>query len=158
MPKFESVDEVLDFAIRDEEEAAKLYARLAQKMDTPRMREIFEGFAREELEHKKKLLDAKKGKVLVNVQRKILDLKLAEQLMDVPPTEDLDYQQALILAMKAEKAAFQLYSKLAEVADSDDVRMMLEELAREEAAHKLRFELEYEDRFMDENQDWKDKS
>lgn len=158
MPKFESVDEVLDFAIRDEEEAAKLYARLAQKMDTPRMREIFESFAREELEHKNKLLDAKKGKVLVNVQRKILDLKLAEQLMDVPPTEDLDYQQALILAMKAEKAAFQLYSKLAEVADSDDVRMMLEELAREEAAHKLRFELEYEDRFMDENQDWKDKS
>lgn len=155
MNRFSTVDEVLDFAIHDEEESARLYGELARRMDNARMRTVFEEFAREERAHKARLVDVRKGKVLLQDGARVQDLHIAEQLGDVPPTEDLDYQQALILAMKAEKAAFRLYTELAQAAREEPVRRLLEGLAREEANHKLRFELEYESHYLDENQDWK---
>ena len=42
----DSVDEVLDFAIRNEEEAAAFYLDLAGRMDRAGMRQVFEEFAR----------------------------------------------------------------------------------------------------------------
>ncbi|MCK5549187.1 MAG: hypothetical protein KAI41_01495, partial [Hyphomicrobiaceae bacterium] len=54
-----SVDEILDFAIRKEEEAAETYTDLAGKMERAHMRQVFEDFAREELGHKEKLLQIK---------------------------------------------------------------------------------------------------
>ena len=155
MKFFDTVEAVLDFAINDEAEAARLYRVLADKMDSPRLKKVFEDFAREEEGHKAKLIEVKKGKFVFTEGKKVQDLKIAEQLQDVPPTDQLDYQQALILAMKAEKAAFRLYSELAEAAKKEDVRKIFEGLAREEANHKLRFEVEYESHFMDESQDWK---
>ena len=38
---FSSVDEILDFAIGKEEEAAKFYAELAGTMEKPYMRTVF---------------------------------------------------------------------------------------------------------------------
>ena len=61
---FSSVDEILDFAIRKEEEAAGMYTDLAGQMKKAYMREVFEGFAREEMGHKEKLLAIKGAKLL----------------------------------------------------------------------------------------------
>ena len=47
MKKFGSVDEVLDFAISEEEAAAQFYTDLAAKMDRAWMRQAFEDFANE---------------------------------------------------------------------------------------------------------------
>ena len=74
--------------------------------------------------------------------------------MDVDPEQadqDLDYQQALIVAMKKEKAAFKLYSDLAASTDDENLRTILLGLAQEEAKHKLRFEIEYDEQFLSEN-------
>jgi rubrerythrin len=83
--------------------------------------------------------------------QKILDMKIGDNLVDVEMTSGLSYQDALILAMKAEKAAFKLYSDLAAATDNDGLKSILLGLAQEEAKHKLRFELEYEERFMPDN-------
>jgi len=148
---FKSVDEILDFAIRKEEESAQMYTDLAAKMEKAYMRDVFESFAREEEGHKKKLLDIKKGKLLVPAAARILDLKIAEYVTDVAPSPDIDYQEALILAMKKEKEAFRLYTDLADATDDSALRVTLLGLAQEEAKHKLRFEVEYDEQFLREN-------
>jgi rubrerythrin len=63
----------------------------------------------------------------------------------------MDYQSALILAMKQEKAAFRLYTDLAASTDDEKVRDLFLGLAQEEAKHKLRFEVEYDDDFLRDN-------
>ena len=145
---FKSVDEILGFAINKEEEAARMYTDLAGQMKKKYMRQVFEEFAGEELGHKEKLLKIKGEKLLQPAAEKVMDLKMAEMLVDVEPSSDMDYQQALIFAMKEEKAAFKLYTELAESTDDETLRSTLLGLAQEEARHKLRFEIEYDDEFL----------
>ena len=145
--------EILDFAIGNEEAAVEFYRRLATKTDSPSMREVFEGFAREEEGHKAKLLGVKQAGTLTlkPAGGKIVDLKIGDYLVDADPGADLSYQDALILAMKQEKAAFKLYTDLAEAAPDAELRDLLLGLAEEEARHKLRFEIEYDDNILTEN-------
>jgi rubrerythrin len=63
----------------------------------------------------------------------------------------MTYQEALLFAMKSEKAAFTLYTKLAEVADDAALARIFQSLAQEEAKHKLRFEVEYDDHVLEGN-------
>jgi rubrerythrin len=145
------VDEILDFAIQREQEAHDFYMDLAKKLDRPGMKEIFTQFAGEELGHRKKLEAVKQGKRLLAAKEKVLDLKIGEYLVSVEPDEDLDYQKALILAMKREKASFKLYTDLAASVEEQELKQIFLGLAQEEAKHKLRFEVEYDDVILAEN-------
>jgi rubrerythrin len=149
--QFDSVDAILDFAIQKEEEASQLYSTLAGKAQQPGMKEVLESFSAEEQGHKAKLVAVKEGKQLLSSQQKVLDLKIGDTLVDVEIKPDLDYQEILILAMKAEKAAFRLYSDLARAIDDAAVKDLFLGLAQEEARHKLRFEVEYDDNILKEN-------
>ena len=100
MEQWKSVDEILDFAIGQEEQAAHFYTDLSGRMDRPWMSEIFKEFAKEEMWHKSKLLEVKSGKRLIAAEQKVLDLKIGDYLVDVEPTDHMDYQQALVVAMK----------------------------------------------------------
>lgn len=146
-----SVEAILDFAIQKEQEAFEFYTDLASRAPTAWMRQAFEQFAGEERGHKAKLQNVRAGGQLLPAARKVQDLKVADYLIDVEPAPDLDYQQALIVAMKAEKAAFRLYTDLAAATDDAGLRDLLEALAQEEARHKLRFEVEYDEVFLKEN-------
>ncbi|UCG70827.1 MAG: ferritin family protein [Thermoplasmata archaeon] len=150
MTAFESVDALLDFAIEKEEEANKFYIDLAGKMDREAMRKVFEGFAAEEAKHKEKLMGVKEGKQLMPVEQKITDLKIGDYLVDVAPNKEMDYQEALIVAMKKEKASFKLYTDLATTTEDGNIKSLMLGLAQEEAKHKLRLEIEYDEFFLTE--------
>ena len=147
--EWKSVDDILDYAIAREQEAHDFYVDLARRVAA--MRETFSGFAREELGHKAKLQAMKQGRRLQPSDTRVLDLKIADYVVDVEPREDLDYQDALILAMKREKAAFRLYSDLAAATTDKELKDSLLVLAQEEAKHKLRFEIEYDTVITKEN-------
>jgi len=149
--KFKTADEILDFAIEKEEEAAQFYTDLAAKAEQWTMSKVFEEFALEEVKHKEKVLAVKGGKLLAPVVDKVKDLKIADYLVEVAPSPELDYQGALILAMKKEKASFRLYNDLAAATDNDNLKATLLSLAQEEAKHKLRLEVEYDEHFLSEN-------
>jgi len=149
--EFDSVDSVLDFAIKNEQAASDFYTDLASKMDKPQMKKVFEGFAAEERGHKAKLEAVKKNEKTKLSQAKVLDLKIGDYLVEQKPSASMDFQSALILAMKQEKAAFRLYSDLAASADDAETRELFLGLAQEEAKHKLRFEVEYDEDFLREN-------
>ena len=146
-----SVSQILDFAIEKEDEAAQFYRDLAAKMGQQHVGEVFESFAREELEHKAKLLAVRHGNMTLIDSQRVTDLKIGDHLVEIVLSPDLDYKQALIVAMKAEKAAFRLYQDLAASTDDANLKEMLLTLAKEEARHKLRFEIEYEENFLREN-------
>ena len=150
--EFDSVDAVLDFAINNEQNAYEFYMDLAGRMENPGMAKVFKDFAREEAGHKAKLIGIKKGKTLEPARAKVLDLKIGDYLVEEEdPSEVFDYQGALILAMKKEKKAFQLYTDLAGATDDPGLTDVMLNLAQEEAKHKLRFEIEYDDHILREN-------
>ena len=146
----DSLTAVLDFAIDKEIEANQFYVGLAKKMKTPAMRQVFTAFANEELGHKAKLEAIKQGKKF-QPAAKVADLRIADYVVDVEPGPDMSYQDALILAMKKEKAAFRLYMDLADEVEDKDQKAIFLALAQEEAKHKLRFEIEYDDAVLREN-------
>lgn len=149
--KLDSVDKILNFAIEKEQEAADFYKDLAARMERPAMKDVFIGFSKEEMGHKAKLQGVKSGKKLVLATAKITDLKIGDHLVDQEPTGKLDYQQALIVAMKAEKAAYTLYTSLQDATTDASLKELFGSLAQEEAKHKLRFEVEYDDVILNQN-------
>ena len=152
MQNFQSVDEILEFAIKDEQRAANLYIDLAKRSRSNEMRRTFLQFSQEELGHKKKLERIRTGGQIVVSDTKVQDLKIGDYVVEVRTSrDDLSYQEALIIAMKEEKAAFKLYSDLAARTDDAAAREVLLMLAQEEARHKLRFEIEYDDNILKEH-------
>ncbi len=63
----------------------------------------------------------------------------------------MTYAEALILAMKKEKLAYKLYLDLAAAAGDGELADLFRSLAAEEARHKLRFEIEYDDVVLKED-------
>jgi rubrerythrin len=148
MGNFNTVDDILNFAIKEEVGAFDFYTDLAAKA-SPAMKIVFEGFAAEETGHRAKLLDIKTGKMILAAKDTIVDLKIADYLVEVTPSPHMSYRDALILAMKKEKAAFRMYSDLA-ARTQGVLKETFLGLAQEEAKHKLRFEVEYDDDFLKE--------
>ena len=151
MREFKSTEEILDFAIGEEQSAADFYTNLADQVKSPSIRKMFMEFSEEELQHKNKLENIKMGSLEYLPTAAVVDLGLGEILVDVAPTSGMDYQDALILAMKKEKAAYQMYTRLAGVASDPIVRDLLIGLANQEANHKLRFEIEYDEHVLTED-------
>jgi rubrerythrin len=151
MKTFNSVDEILDFAMQAEQEAVDFYTRLAERMKSKQIQDIFLQFAQEEVGHKARLQKIKEEKIFDMDVGKVQDLKIADYLVSVQPSDDMEYAEALILAMKKEKAAFKLYTALSERTEVPELKQVFQALAVEESKHKLRFELEYDEFVMREN-------
>ena len=151
MNQWRSVDEALNFAIDNEIQAYEFYTEWAGRVDDAHTKKIFLENAKEEQGHRAKLEAIKSGKKLLSAEKKVLDLKISDYLVEVQPKSEMDFQSALILAMNREKAAFRLYSDLAAQTDDSDLRGTFLGLAQEEAGHKLRFELQYDDEIYKEN-------
>ena len=145
MKNWMSSDEILDFAIGEEEAAMKFYTELAEKAVHSSMKRDFLLFANEEKGHKAKLIAVKAGKTFLPDNEKILDLKMSDYIIDVDLDKVESYEDALVVAMKKEKAAYKLYTKLSEMVDTDDAKNLFKSLAQEEAKHKLRFEVAFDE-------------
>ena len=89
MQQWQSVDDVLDFAVEREQEAADFYTDLAGNMERAYMKEVFEGFAREEMGHKARLNAIKEGKLLASAGKQIVDLKIGDYQVASEPAADM---------------------------------------------------------------------
>lgn len=143
--------EILDFAIAREQEAHDFYVGLADKVERQEMKDVFAQFSKEELGHKAKLQAVKAGKMTISSSGKVADLKIADYVVAAQADPTMSYQDALILAMKREKASFRLYTDLARSASDNSLKELFLALAQEEARHKLRFEVEYDEHYLPEN-------
>ena len=146
-----TIDEILDYAIDQEQQAADFYENLAGRAEKAGMKKILLYFSEEEKQHKQRLLAVKNGENELTPEQEVLDLKISDYLVEVEATDDISYQDALIIAMKRERAAYELYSDMANKVPDDNLREVMLGLAKEEAKHKLFFESEYDERVLMEN-------
>ena len=145
MPNFDSEDEIMEFAIARELEANQFYLAVAQRVENPQIRKVFEELAEEELEHKAKLeLEVMKKGNAIDTTQQPPPLNVSDYVISDTPLLDMDYKDMLMLAIEKEEAAFRLYISLLTQTDNEGVRETLLSLAQQEVKHKMRFETEYD--------------
>jgi rubrerythrin len=143
MENFGSIDEVLDVAIDREIEARDFYMKLADMVENPEMVKVLSDLASQEMEHKAKLEAVKAGEISIG-EEAVGNLGITCHVKDVEPYAKMSYVDLLVVGMKKEEASRKLYTDLATIAQSQELRDIFLKLAREEAGHKLRFEIEYD--------------
>ena len=141
--KYKSVDELLDAAIMREIQARELYIKMALMVKNPWMRKVLEGFAQKELQHQVRLEAVKAGKIGME-QKEVGDLGIDDLLEDVKPHANMDYPELLAYSIKKENSAHQFYNTMASIFSEPELKDMFLKLAREEANHKGRLEIEYD--------------
>jgi len=151
MKELTTFDDILDFAIEEEQKAVEFYTELAGQSSSDEMREVFEEFAQEEVKHKMKLMDVKETGITNMPPEDVADLQISDYIVNVKTSPNMSYQEALVVAMNKEKAAFRLYTSLSERSSNPALKELFASLAQEESKHKLRFEVEYDDFVLREN-------
>jgi len=139
-----SYEDIIKFAISREEEAIDAYGDMSEKAKMPGLRELLLELQDEERNHKKLLEDITQEQISSFKTDEVIDLKISDYLTEEPPSEDMTFQDLLILAAKKEQAAVELYTKLGEGSDSEDLMKLFDFLIAQEKAHKLKLETEYE--------------
>jgi rubrerythrin len=148
---FQSIAEIIAFAVEREKEAADGYGRMAEMARTPGLRELLL-FLRQEEESHRRLLE---GMTAAEVDRLapayVPDLRLIDYLVEEKPGEDMSFQDLLIFAAQKEKKAIELYTALARMTAASGHARLFEFLAGQERIHKLKIEAEYEKHVLQEN-------
>lgn len=140
---FTSIKDVLDYAIAREKESYDCYQILIALSIKPDVQKVFGAFASDELRHAEKLQAVRCGDFMFQPEL-VGNLGIADKAHPVRIHENMNYADALVVAMRKEKAAFRFYTRLSALSQDAKVRHMISLLAQEEARHKLSLELEYD--------------
>jgi rubrerythrin len=144
---FESFEEIIQFAIEKEKEAAAFYEDASSHEPYASGKEIFKDFAQEERKHQALLEGFLKGDKKVSDYKLewIPDMKRSDYMVDMTYEKGMHYPDALRLAMKREEKSLELYNALRKKTNNKDVIKVFQMLAQEEAKHKLALETLYDD-------------
>jgi rubrerythrin len=137
---FETFEEIMDYAIKKEEEAAAFYEDASKQEKYSGAKETFEGFAREEKKHKSMLENFTEKNIDRYKIEKIPDLKRTDYLVDIEYEPGMPYTDILRLATKREEKAFKFYTDFSEKTGTEEHKKLFQILAQEEAKHKLKLE------------------
>jgi len=155
MEKFNNIDEVLNFAIEQEEKEVDFYNDLADKMRNPKVELLFRDLALEKQNHILKLEAIRISKTFDHDSyERIKELKTDHYIANVDYTlEDPTYHDALIMAMEKEKATFMFYWDMAERVSSSELSDLFHMLALHEAKQKMRLEIQFDNDSIEEFDD-----
>jgi rubrerythrin len=151
MSNAKSYAEVLEYAIEREQEAQRDYEAAAKMMKNPAMREALLEMAAQERGHEQRLRGLDVARFIEKGKQPVPSLDIAEYVVAGELHQGMSYPELLSLAMQREKAAYRLYTDLAKITPDPDARALLQALAQEEARHKLTFEVEFDDKVLQEN-------
>jgi rubrerythrin len=145
--KFESFEEIINFAIEKEKEAAAFYADAATKEPFSGVREALEEMANEERKHASMLENiGEDQEVLEDYKFKwIPDMKRSNYMVDLEYEPGMHYSDLLRLAMKREEVALAMYNELQTKAENEAHVQLFKVLCQEEAKHKHFLEQLYDD-------------
>ncbi|MBN2530293.1 MAG: ferritin family protein [Deltaproteobacteria bacterium] len=142
---------ILEYAISQEQRAATRYTELAALAKETVTRNVFLEYAEEEMGHRKKLEEVLEGERHLNTEDVVVDMKISDYAVSVELGESPSFGDILLFAMQQEKQAFRLYTDLAQRVLQPEFKELFLALAQEEAKHKLRFEIEYDEHVLTEN-------
>lgn len=140
--------EVIDFAIKREQEAQEGYIGYARATRRQEFRRLLLAMADMEKEHERKLQELKSRGGLERVlQAGQPDaVRLSDYLVEMPFSPEIEYGDFLLLVVKKEEKAEKLYEKLEGLAADEETRWLFAWLKGEEQKHKAwardRYDLE----------------
>lgn len=143
--------EAIDFALAREEDAVAFYTDLQEHARFQEQKGMLGELADMERGHIALLQKIKTDQKVRPLTHKPEDLHISEYLVVPPKSEDLSYQDILILAMKREEASRNLYRALGDLYSGSELEQVFRRLEAEEGDHKLRFEKLYEAQVMQDN-------
>ncbi len=136
----EQYKEILKLAIDNEIEAYEFYLNAAQKSKTDNLKTTFNELAEEELNHKRTLEGFLNNETKQMQFQETTDYKIAES-SDLPQlTPEMSFADGIMLAIKKEQEAMEMYSNFAEVSLDDAQKQMFIQLANMEQGHKTKLE------------------
>ena len=147
--EFGNLEAIVDFAIEKEIEAAEFYTDLSKEETFSGSARMFEEFSQEERKHQKMLEDFKTQGVAASIEdyqfKWITDIKRSDYIVDFEYQKGMAYNEILMIAIKREEKALNLYNQFQEQADTVAGKDLFKILCQEEAKHKLALETMYDD-------------
>ncbi len=150
-----SMQDVVEFAIDREEKARDFYKNCAENTQNKGIREFFREMQIEEEKHRELLadLDLSNEKPFYEYLEPgtVQDLKLSDFMVDVKFSPEINYQDALAMAMKKEEKAHIFYEAWKGRCASEKSEKLFSFLADEELKHKRRLEEIYDSEILQQD-------
>jgi rubrerythrin len=146
---FDTLKDILTFAIDREREAAAFYTECAGMESMSGIKDMLMEFAAQETKHEEMLKSLASGGIVEGIDDYkfvwIKDIKRSNYVVDMEYKPGMPYNEVLMLAAKREEAALALYNELQRNAEDDESRNLFKVLCQEEAKHKLFLETTLDD-------------
>jgi rubrerythrin len=140
--------EIIEFAIHREIESMDFYDRASKLVKHSGTRDLFVDFAKQEEGHKRKLEEARAGKIVLGKIEKIPNLKISDYMVEAELKPDISYGDILRIAMKREERSVKLYTDLNQKNQDETLRNLFTFLVQEESKHKYYIERLYDDEVL----------
>jgi rubrerythrin len=138
--KTEDAKKIIETAINKEIEAYTFYHGIAGKAKSPMLKDLFTELAGEEKKHREFL----QGMLTKDIAKMKFDASHDYKVGDNLPTPDLNVGmkplEGLVVAIKKELQAMQMYTQLAKLAKDTETQFLFSQLANMERGHKARLE------------------
>ncbi|MDQ7096439.1 ferritin family protein [Desulfosporosinus sp. PR] len=139
-----SFKDVIAFAIKNEVDSYEFYHNMAKKITSDsNLADTFEELAIEEQKHRDYLQDYLEGEIPEIQLADFEDYHVSESVAEPKLTEDIKFVDAIVLAMKKEEQAMNMYKKLALLSTDDRQKELFSDLSRIEEMHKVKLEKIY---------------
>jgi rubrerythrin len=138
--KADDAKKIISVAIDREVEAYTFYRGIADKVKSPALKSLFAELAGEEKKHREFL----QGMLSKDISKMKFDpshdYKVADTLQAPALTSDLKPIEGIVIAIKKELEAMQMYTQLASLAQDTETQLLFSQLANMERGHKARLE------------------
>ncbi|MEN8126777.1 MAG: ferritin family protein [Planctomycetota bacterium] len=145
--EFNSIREILEFALSKEQASVQFYKDLASQATDPMTKALFETLVCNEQKHIQAIqLEINKQSFTVNTKEQSdKSVYLWDERLEMDDqASEMNFADALMLAIQKERAAFRLYAQILGTTQNETFAKILMELAEEEMRHVLQLEHEYD--------------
>ncbi len=138
--KPEDAKKIISTAIDREVEAYTFYRAISEKVKDAALKKLFAELAGEEKQHRE-FLQGMLSKDVTKMQFEAKkDYKVVNAMPTPPLSADLKPLDGLVIAIKKELEAMQMYTQLAKLSSSTEQQLLFSQLANMESGHKARLE------------------
>jgi rubrerythrin len=138
--KADDAKKIISTAIDREVEAYTFYRSIADKVKDKALKDLFAELAGEEKQHREFL----QGMLTKDIAKMKFDpshdYKMADMLPSPPLSIDMKPIDGIVVAIKKELEAMQMYTQLANLAKDTETQLLFSQLANMERGHKARLE------------------
>jgi len=138
--KADDAKRIISTAIDREVESFTFYQSITDKVKSPALKSLFAELAGEEKKHREFL----QGMLSKDISKMRFDpshdYKVADTLPPTPLTVDMKPIEGIIVAIKKELEAMQMYTQLAGLSKDVETQLLFSQLANMERGHKARLE------------------